>query len=222
MSEAAVKETLANGGKVSNTSAKDLQSQFFVEGAREFFLEITKLRVFTYYFWTALTELTAASFLLIVFIKYGPKVNNKVVCPAKIPSYVVASTWIFKASVGFLTAWGHAYIETLTDEDFRQLNKYQIGTGFLVRTMPSILRLLFIMTYCVLAVIVLQVLLLPECNSTAILAAVSYACLVYLFVIFFGTFCKGKILIPAYLYDPMKPGNGVWIQIHRMMTTLGP
>lgn len=68
-----------------------------------------------------------------------------------------------------VTAWGHAYIESLTDEDFRNLTTYQKSVGFLVRVAPIYLRLLILLAYCFMVVMNVQVLLLPECNGLAIL-----------------------------------------------------
>ena len=73
----------------------------------------------------------------------------------------------------FATACGHAYIETLTDVDFKALTFIQRITGLIVRTAPLYCRALLLLSYCFLASSALQIMLLPECNGVMLIVAIS-------------------------------------------------
>ncbi|EZG46462.1 putative transmembrane protein [Gregarina niphandrodes] len=164
----------------------------------------------------------ARTFMLNLF-KFSPRINDRVICPSRRPSFALAYIWCAIALIHFATAWGHAYIESLPEEEFQQLSPQQRAVGFSVKTLPLATRLLLLWTGFMLQVIVLQVLLAPECNGISLQGGISLCCFIWLLVIALGIVSRTKTFITPYIYDPSHEEQPtLFTQIKQATKAIGP
>lgn len=120
-------------------------------------------------------------------------------------------------------------------QEFEHLTLYMQVLGFMTKVAPSYSRFVHVFNFCQLDIMAIQLLLLPECNSSGLIvifgtsrsrtiADMSTGICVFLWwaVIVLGVWAKQSIFVPPFLYEPLRPGRTFSREIHKIMRAFGP
>ncbi|KAF8821873.1 hypothetical protein IE077_001431, partial [Cardiosporidium cionae] len=99
-------------------------------------------------------------------------------------------------------------------KDFQNPTPLLNAFGIACKNVPLWVRLLHIFNFCQIQVITLDLLLLPECNSQGLQTILCITTGIWWGIVVFGVFCRRKILVPPFLFDPLRPGGGIIREIH--------
>lgn len=191
-------------------------------GLQLFLSHIFRLRVFTFYFWSGLILLAMGVLILCAFLFAGPTVDGVNRCSGKPLALTCGAIWLAIAFFYFLIAFGHAQIESSGEKDFERPTFFIKLMGILVRGTPLLFRTLTVLTVYFLAMLNLQILFLPECNSLPLLVVAAIEGLFAIALLSFGVIAKRHIALPPYLFNPLRGSDGLLNQYRRMMASLGP
>ncbi|KAL8456090.1 hypothetical protein Emag_000083 [Eimeria magna] len=136
---------------------------------RNFWTDILKLSIVSYFFWVGLIYFVGAVILLTGYTYSAPRVNTEIACPMTSSVYVFVALWLFQISV-----W------------------------------------------------TIDLIILPDCNASGLRWIVALTTILWWAVVALGARAKRKILVPAYLYDPLRPGQGVLREVRHLLRGFGP
>lgn len=194
---------------------------------KNFWADILKLSIVSYFFWVGLIYFVGAVCLLTGYTYSAPRVNTVIACPMTSSVYFFVSLWLLQCLVFFFTCWAYSTVVLSGEEDtetslFERPSTALTLIGFFVKTIPTWVRLCHLFNCCQLVVWSLDLLLLPDCNSSGLRWIFAVTSFFWWAVVALGARAKRKILVPAYLYDPLRPGQGVLREMRHLLRGFGP
>lgn len=194
----------------------------FILSLGKFFSSICRINYLSYFFWTGFFYFVGATVLLVALKHLAPQVGGKCACPAKQNGYLLVGLWYTMGIINVLTAYAYTSVINLSEEDFENVSGYLKATGFFTKVVPSYSRLVHIFNFCQLDIMAIQILFLPECNGVGFITSFGVVVLLWWAVIVFGVWCKRRIFVPPFIYEPLKPATSFAVEIEKLMRSFGP
>ncbi|XP_026191445.1 uncharacterized protein LOC34621356 [Cyclospora cayetanensis] len=194
---------------------------------RNFWTDIAHLSIVSYFFWVGVMYFTGATILLTGYTYCAPRVSKEIACPMTSSVYVFVALWLLQSIIFFFTCWAYSTVIVTAEDDsensmFHRPNTFMTIIGFFVKTVPTWIRLAHVFNCCQLGVWTLDLLILPDCNASGLRWIVAIVSLLWWAVVAIGARAKKKIVVPAYLYDPLRPGQGVFREMRHLLRGFGP
>ncbi|CDJ68689.1 hypothetical protein, conserved, partial [Eimeria necatrix] len=109
---------------------------------RNFWTDILKLSLVSYFFWVGLIYFLGSVILLAGYTYSAPRVHSEIACPMTSSVYVFVGLWLFQSLIFFFTCWAYSTVVISGEEDpenslFEQLGTSQLLIGFFVKTVPT-------------------------------------------------------------------------------------
>eukprot|EP01066_Platyproteum_vivax_P020987 Platyproteum_vivax@DN8949_c0_g1_i1.p1 len=174
---------------------------------------------FTAAFWWSLSGLLSA---IGVSTMADKDATLGTLCPISANMYIVASCCFFNALVSTCVGWGYVYLEGLSTDSFDSMTLLLTSVGFVVRVLPTVCRVLHILNFAQLFMVMIQMLVLPECNNSGLQVVILIVGIIWWIETALGWLAKSRVRVPPYLYAPVKEGSGILQEIYVMMRCMGP
>eukprot|EP00921_Rhytidocystis_pertsovi_P001780 GHVQ01003059.1.p1 GENE.GHVQ01003059.1~~GHVQ01003059.1.p1 ORF type:complete len:231 (-),score=25.69 GHVQ01003059.1:631-1323(-) len=183
---------------------------------------VLTISIISYFFWTGVAYIVGATIMATGWGYYAIVLNDSYVCGATQHVFTLMGLWYFQGASFLLSCWGYSSIEAEQVDEFEYLTAFMKVMGFFVKSFPTWIRLLHLFNYCQISVILLDLLILPECNFSAGRWTLAAVIMLWWFIIMFGVYAKRRIFMPPFLYDPLRPGSGLVREIHKLLRGFGP
>ncbi|KAL8434959.1 hypothetical protein Efla_005042 [Eimeria flavescens] len=194
---------------------------------RNFWSDVLTLSIVSYFFWVGLIYFVGAVILLTGYTYGAPRVNTDIACPMTSSVYVFVALWLFQCIIFFFTCWAYSTVVISGEEDTENSLFYRptislVVIGFFVKTIPTWVRLVHVFNCCQICVWTVDLIILPDCNASSLRWIVALTTFLWWAVVALGARAKRKILVPAYLYDPLRPGQGIMREMRHLLRGFGP
>eukprot|EP00916_Digyalum_oweni_P006853 GHVL01011707.1.p1 GENE.GHVL01011707.1~~GHVL01011707.1.p1 ORF type:complete len:196 (+),score=12.47 GHVL01011707.1:965-1552(+) len=142
------------------------------------------------------------------------------ICPIDANIFVQSSCFLINGLGCVAVSWGFTYSEKV--EDFESLTTTTTAVGFLVKVVPVWVRIIHLFNFGQIYSVILQLLLLPECDNSSIRWIMVIVAVSWWLVIFLGWLAKRRVRVPPYLFSPVLEGSGLLQDIYLMIRAMGP
>eukprot|EP00916_Digyalum_oweni_P006855 GHVL01011710.1.p1 GENE.GHVL01011710.1~~GHVL01011710.1.p1 ORF type:complete len:183 (+),score=8.64 GHVL01011710.1:965-1513(+) len=127
------------------------------------------------------------------------------ICPIDANIFVQSSCFLINGLGCVAVSWGFTYSEKV--EDFESLTTTTTAVGFLVKVVPVWVRIIHLFNFGQIYSVILQLLLLPECDNSSIRWIMVIVAVSWWLVIFLGWLAKRRVRVPPYLFSPVLEGH---------------
>eukprot|EP00922_Rhytidocystis_sp_ex-Travisia-forbesii_P003082 GHVS01004520.1.p1 GENE.GHVS01004520.1~~GHVS01004520.1.p1 ORF type:complete len:275 (-),score=60.52 GHVS01004520.1:236-937(-) len=183
---------------------------------------VLSVSLISYFFWVGVMYFVGATLLISGWSYSAVRVSGLYVCAATSNVFSLAGLWFFLALSFLGTCLGYASIPSGNGEDFEHFNMWMKTLGFFVKSWPTWARLVHLFNFCQLQVVFLDFLLIAECNVASGRLIIAIAIVIWWLIVAVGVVSKRRIFMPAYMYDPFRPGSGLLREIHKLLRAFGP
>ncbi|VWU51374.1 conserved membrane protein, unknown function [Hepatocystis sp. ex Piliocolobus tephrosceles] len=220
-------EKLSESANSSDENEEEITKEINVVSSggiyENFSNEIFKVSVISYYFYTSVCYLLGSISLTTVYIGYSLRIQEQIACPASSNVYVFTTSWFLIGIIYLVTCFGYAKVVDIKNNTINSNNiPLFFGIlGVLCKTMPLIIRVIHIFNFFQIYLIVLDIMILPECNALAFRFIFVIVNILWWTIIFLGVYSKKRIFLPPQLYKPVTNDVGYINYINNLLNSFG-
>ncbi|EKX72896.1 hypothetical protein BEWA_014550 [Theileria equi strain WA] len=146
------------------------------------------------------------------------RVQHNVVCAANSNVNLLSFLWLIQVHIciitrytsqGLLLSAASIGLGIFTSYDGYHPNNSFLITylGLFIKISPKIVKIMHVFNFCQLSTILLDLMILPECNSESLRMIFVIAFGINWFIAIWGIVLRKQIFLPPYLYDPASLQN---------------